>query len=123
MPRIRKEYLDIDYLNQLNPEEKEWLNKFMNETLNASFNKDNEANLIKDKAQQKKIYNENNARNRCIYSIAKARGLVSDGETSNHREDSDLNHNAEEDVFIDSVQDSLDEGYYYQEFYEGDEEN
>lgn len=64
---VRQEYTDFDYLDKLNPEELEWLAKFNNEHLNASFKKDNRKNLIKDPEEKNKIYNENNARNRCQY--------------------------------------------------------
>ena len=69
--------MDIDYIDQLSDEEKAWLNKFMNETLNASFNNDKN-DLIKDQSQKRKIYNENNARNRCIYTVAKATNRLLD---------------------------------------------
>jgi len=71
-PKVRKEYLDMDYIDKLSEKEKTWLNKFMEESLNASFEKDNRKNIIKSKVERKKIYNENNARNRCMYSIAKS---------------------------------------------------
>lgn len=64
---VRQEYTDFDYLDKLNPKELEWLAKFNNEHLNASFSKDNKKNIIKDKKIKNKIYNENNARNRCQY--------------------------------------------------------
>lgn len=64
---VRQEYTDFDYLDKLSPKELEWLAKFNNEHLNASFNSDNRKNIIKDKEMQNKIYNENNARNRCQF--------------------------------------------------------
>lgn len=64
---VRQEYTDYDYLDKLSEAELDWLAKFTNENLNASFQKDNTKNLIQDKDVQNKIYNENNARNRCIY--------------------------------------------------------
>lgn len=75
---IRKEYYDIDYMDQLNPEEKKWMKQFMEEYLNASFQKNKKPiHTSKDKQEAKRLrkscYDMNNARNRCIQSRAKAR--------------------------------------------------
>lgn len=86
--KVRKEFHDIDYIDQLSDEpklqpdgsymsEKEWMNKFMEEHLNASF-KNNEKDLIKDSEKKKKVYNENNSRNRDLYNISKVNGLLQD---------------------------------------------
>lgn len=64
---VRQEYTDFDYLDKLNAKELEWLAKFNNEHLNASFDKNNKNNIVKDKKTKKQIYNENNARNRCQF--------------------------------------------------------
>ncbi len=64
---VRQEYTDFDYLDELNEEQLEFLAKFQNETLNASFKEDNKQNLIQDPVKQNEIYNQNNARNRCVY--------------------------------------------------------
>ncbi len=68
--RVRQEYLDFDYLDQLTDEQKEWLNKFTEEELNASF-KNDETDFNQDKEEKRKIYNKNNARNRCLYGQVK----------------------------------------------------
>lgn len=71
--RVRQEYHDVDeYIDQLNEEELAWLNKFMEEELNASFKNDG-TDLNKTKEERKKIYDRNNARNRCQYGIIKAK--------------------------------------------------
>ena len=85
-PKVRKEYLDMDYIDKLSEKEKIWLNKFMEESLNASFEKDNKKNIIKSKKERKKIYNENNARNRCMYSVAKASRKLDEYVYENHEE-------------------------------------
>lgn len=102
MPKVRREYLDIDYLDQLSDEEKEWLNKFMDESLNASFKNDGR-DKIQDKDSKRKVYSENNARNRDLYSIAKASGLVSDAIDDNrpHPQNSHSDkYNLTEDAMI-----------------------
>lgn len=74
-PKIRKETIDADYLNKLSTEELAFYNKFMEEYNNASFNH-TKKDLHKRKKQKREIYNKNNARNRCIYSRAKAVGRL-----------------------------------------------
>jgi hypothetical protein len=64
---------DYDYIKKLSPEEKEWLNKFTKEYVNAEINtKKPRKNLHKTKAARKDCYDRNNARNRCIYTRSKA---------------------------------------------------
>lgn len=79
----RWEVLDQDYIDKLNEEEKAWLNKFNIETLGGNFkrNKDGkyQGNLIKKKKDKIKIWGENNSRERCQYSRAKAANLLNDG--------------------------------------------
>lgn len=75
--RIKQEYYDIDYINKLSPEEKEWLSSFMEEDLGARFNHGGKK-IHKKKSQKRESFNRNNARNRDMYSIAKATGKVVD---------------------------------------------
>jgi hypothetical protein len=69
--KIRADAIDYDYVHKLNDKEKEFLNKFTEEYVNASFKKDKRKNLHKTKEQVKAIYDSNNARNRDVWSIAK----------------------------------------------------
>lgn len=69
-PRVRQEYLDYDYLDQLNDEELSWLNKFTDEWLNASFNHD-ETDIQSYEKYGKDSNDRNNARNRCLYGALK----------------------------------------------------
>jgi len=69
-PRVRQEYLDYDYLDQLNEEELEYLNKFTEEWLNASFNRD-ETDIQPYEKYGKDSNDRNNARNRCLYGALK----------------------------------------------------
>jgi hypothetical protein len=70
--RAKQEYLDQDYLNDLNDEEKAWLDQFLGEYLNASFEND-ETDLHQDDEQKKDVYSQNNARNRCLYGQLKTK--------------------------------------------------
>lgn len=75
-PKIRQENIDADYLHLLSPEELAFYNRFMEEENNASFKNDGN-DLNNTKEERKKIYDRNNARQRCIYSQLKS--------TSNHK--------------------------------------
>lgn len=86
--KSRQEFLDTEYVNGvfndkgvqvirgLNEEEKEWLNKFYQETLNASFNHDEP--LIDTKEGRKECYDANNQRNRDIYNKKKSMNMLSE---------------------------------------------
>ncbi len=74
--RVRREYLDnLEYVNQLNEKEKEWLNNFNEEYLSANFNHPGKQ-LHKSKKKKREIYGMNNARNRDALAVAKARNSV-----------------------------------------------
>lgn len=68
----KEEIADIaSYVHKLNDEEKEWLNKFVGEYVNAGVNsKELDKNMTDTEEWKKACYNKNNARNRCIYSRA-----------------------------------------------------
>lgn len=72
--RIKQEYHDIDYADQLTEEEKEWLSNFMEEDLGANFKHKGER--IMDKEGEKESYRRNNSRNRDLYSLKKGVGLM-----------------------------------------------
>jgi hypothetical protein len=64
------------YFHKLSPEEKKWMNAFMEEENNANFNHSG-PKLNKTRDEKKKIYNRNNARNRCIFTREKAQDKLS----------------------------------------------
>ncbi len=73
---VRKELLsDIDYIDKLSEEEKEWLNKFLQETVVANFNHGGDP-IIKDQKTRREIYRENNRRNKDVYSLGKSKGSL-----------------------------------------------
>lgn len=65
------------YLDQLNDEEKAWLNSFIEEEVNANFNHSGvKLNDSSDPATRKRIYLNNNARNRDIMTREHAQGTL-----------------------------------------------
>lgn len=80
-PRIRHEYLDIDYVRDLTDKEKTYLAGFLDEYYGASLAPADEPkewrkNLHKSKKQRKKCMDRNNALNRDMYAQAKMRGFI-----------------------------------------------
>lgn len=72
--KIRTDLIDYDYLGELSPKHKLWLNKFTEEYVNATLNRNNlRSNLHRNKKLKKDCDDRNNSRNRCIYSLEKAK--------------------------------------------------
>lgn len=100
MPKVRQEYFDIDYLDQLSEKEKAFMNKFMNEELNASFKNDG-TDLNKTKEEKRKAYSNNNSRNRCLYGVTKANGLMQNEDVPIFNDNNDIaNYELTEDAMI-----------------------
>lgn len=71
--RIKQEYLDIDYIDKLSEEEKDFYNKFLGEYYAADLDfQDLEKNMHNNKELKKDCTDRNNARNRCAYGISKS---------------------------------------------------
>lgn len=110
--RVRQEYLDYDYLDQLSEEELEFLNKFTEEELNASF-KNNDTDFNQSKEEKRAIYGRNNARNRCLYG--RQRNRVGATKMLNYEDsvglienEQDINSNYVEDALIDFIDSNLE---------------
>lgn len=104
--RIKQEYFDIDYLDKLSEKDKVWLGKFMEEDLGANFS--HPGKKLYKKKDRKLSYGRNNARNRDIYSQAKAQGKIMDltPETAlDLWQDKYINYNTEDDL-IDKIDQS-----------------
>lgn len=115
--RIRQEYIDMDYIDQLDDTEKkhelpdgtmvtekEWMNYFMREWNNASVPKQSEAHkgkLHRTAKEIKACTDRNNARNNDVYGIAKARNRKSDDSISDIEERREITSNYVEDALID----------------------
>jgi hypothetical protein len=81
MPRVRREFVDHDYINELNNEEKDWLSKFDSEYYGASIQKTKTGNIkkkhIHDKNEHaKELYDSNNKRNNDLYGVTRINGLL-----------------------------------------------
>lgn len=94
--RTRQEEINdiASYAHTLSKEDKEWLAAFVEEEINAKF--DHTGPKLNDTTDQKvrsRLYDRNNARNRCIYTREVAQGAM------NYLEDMDLdkNRNAEKE--------------------------
>jgi len=71
--KLRHDYIDIDqkFLKDLanNPKAAEYYNQFIKEAINADFR---DARFYTDAKARVKIYQENNARNRCLFNRKKS---------------------------------------------------
>lgn len=70
-----EELTDFDYFHKLNDSEKEWMNNFLEEYVNARMKHPGKT-LHRTKALKKSCYDRNNSRNRDVYSRGKARGMA-----------------------------------------------
>jgi hypothetical protein len=73
--KTRVDQLDMDYIDQLSPAEKDWLNRFLEESVITNF-KHRGKPIYKTKKKRREFYNSNNARNRCMFTKAKAMGTL-----------------------------------------------
>lgn len=105
--KTRYELIDFDYVEELSDKDKEWLNKFAEEYINANLDRKNlKKNLHRTKKLKKDCDDRNNSRNRDILTRAKAQGKDIDF-YSLETELSDFN----EDQMIDQIdQKTSDEG-------------
>ena len=103
--KTRLDQLDIDYVDKLNDKEKAWLNSFLEETVITNFQHKGKKHY-KTKKSKREFYNSNNARNRCMFTKAKAMGtLVFNNNPSAfssllEQADGDATDNRLEDAFI-----------------------
>ena len=78
-PKNRRELIDVDYLHKLSESEKAWLNKFLDEYNGANLNfKNLRKNFHRTKKLKKDCTDRNNARNRDMFTFAKANVLLVD---------------------------------------------
>jgi hypothetical protein len=71
----RREYVDYDYVEDLDAKAKDWLNRFTEEYYISNFKHKGKLIDGSDEAR-KESYHRNNARNRCEYSKAKSTKLL-----------------------------------------------
>jgi hypothetical protein len=81
IPRVRKELVEVDYLNQLNADELKWLAQFTDEYVSASIQKDKSGrvksgHIHSTKELAKDCYDMNNKRNNDVHSVTRANNLL-----------------------------------------------
>jgi hypothetical protein len=82
MPRVRREFVDHDYVKQLTDAEKDWLSKFDSEYYGASIKKTKKGTIRKehlhsqDDSYAKQLYDANNKRNNDLYGVTRINGLL-----------------------------------------------
>jgi hypothetical protein len=87
IPRVRREFIDADYLNKLSETELEWYSKFIDEYVGANIKKSKKVNRVltrhlhRTNEQAKQIFDMNNRRNNDVYGVTKINGLLSDIDT------------------------------------------
>lgn len=93
-----RDFLDFDYLDQLSPKDKEFLNKFATESYSADFRGDKP--LYTGKKKRRQIYRENNSRNNDMTSyLGNYRRL----ESFEDLKDYDLKTRNQEDSWIELI--------------------
>lgn len=109
--KVRRENIDMDYVQTLNNDDKAWLNKFMEEYNGASFKNDG-TDIHDTQELRRDCYGRNNQRNRCLYGVSKANGWVID-QVGEEGVDDDFEDRMIEqidaDLNIDAFHDDLEE--------------
>lgn len=81
MPKVRREFVDHDYVKQLTMEEKDWLSKFDSEFYGASIRKTKAGTIRKSHLHNKnehakELFDANNRRNNDLYGVTRINGLL-----------------------------------------------
>lgn len=71
----RRDSIDGDYYDKLSEKEREWMNAFLSETVVTNFNHTG-PDFYTTKEEKRKLFAENNARNRCALNHAKSKNLM-----------------------------------------------
>lgn len=66
--KAAQQYMDVDYVNKLDDDEKEWLSQFNNEYYGNTLKLEDWRQNLHYKDQKKSIFDATNARNRDIYN-------------------------------------------------------
>lgn len=73
--KTRLDALETDYVDKLSDADKAWLNAFLEETVITNFQHKGKK-FYKTKQSKREFYSSNNARNRCMFTKAKAMGTI-----------------------------------------------
>jgi hypothetical protein len=104
-PKIRQEYLDYDYLDQLSKEEYDWLAAFTHEDNCANLNHPGPKILKRNKKARSEIYKKNNKRNNDTFGISHAhrRLMYLEGGAPDFLDDYDVDQRNPEDSMIELI--------------------
>lgn len=123
VPRVRKELVEVDYINQLNSEELKWLAQFTNEYVSGAVEKDKNGRIKKGqlhstKELAKNCYDMNNWRNNDLHSVTKANNLLYNIDQVIQEKDGWYVNNPElqEDKEIKSIDENDDNILSFEEF-------
>lgn len=102
--RVKQEYHDLDYSNNLSAKDQVWMSQFMEEYLGAQLDEDTLKNKYKRKAfhkskkKRKDCFDRNNARQRDIYGLSRAIGTLDnlDAPMIEHMDEAHVDPNYEE---------------------------
>jgi DNA mismatch repair ATPase MutS len=91
-PKVRKEFIDYDYIQDLDPESRAFLAKFNNEYYGAAVSKTKAGkirakHLHRDVHQVKEIYDDNNRRNNDVLGVSRANIGLTDIEAETRSND------------------------------------
>lgn len=75
--KVKQEFHDIDYVDQLGEKDRKFMSTFMEESLGANLSHPGKK-LHKTKAERKLVFDANNARQRDIYAQMRASGRMVD---------------------------------------------
>ena len=77
MPKVRKEFVDMDYVKDLSDKDKAWLDKFSSEYYGGSLNTENpNKNIHKSRKRIKDCFDRNNRQNNDLYGVTNTNGLL-----------------------------------------------
>lgn len=77
MPRVRKEFVDMDYMKDLSDKDKAWMEKFAGEYYGGSLNTEQpRKNIHKSRKGIKDCFDRNNRQNNDVYGVTNANGLL-----------------------------------------------
>lgn len=109
--RVRKEFVDFDYIDKLDPKTKEWLAQFTDEYVGGAVKKNKSGkiaagHLHNTQELAKECYDTNNRRNNDVYSVTKANGLLFDIKHKYELEETalDVNYALSEDAIIAEIE-------------------
>lgn len=95
--KSRQDALENDYIDKLSESEKDWLNSFNEEYVNANFKHGGKI-LHNTKMLKKTCFDANNARNRDVYNRAKSSGKLDSIELFHDRDKTKEEHEIEATV-------------------------